>query len=347
VDFVTHAAVGALVGRVAAPTGLSNAGTRRYALAGALLAVTPDADHVLEWFGAEAYLLHHRGPTHSLAFVAASAALVLLAGREPRGRHALLVAAALLSHLALDVLTPYGTALLWPIADAWVALDVLPIFCPWLTALSLSAAVAGAALGRRLRWPRRLAAAALVALGAFVAFEAVVAGGARAAALPRAADDDPALPGARPAVLAVPSWREPSAAIACARTDRGRTYERLVVSAGEGARVVSRTPVFRRDGAAAPEDEAERVLAAVRASGADRLVRRFRLPAFETDGEDATVHDFQFDLVEEGLRPIRVVVPLDGGEPEVRQMHLGLQPILYVLVAALAYALSRRPAGWA
>lgn len=95
-DFVTHAAAGALIGRALSPWRAAAPGC---ALAGAAAALVPDADHVLELLGAEAYFVHHRTATHSLVFVGlATAAAAAARG----GRAAAIVLAALASHLALD-----------------------------------------------------------------------------------------------------------------------------------------------------------------------------------------------------------------------------------------------------
>jgi hypothetical protein len=181
VDFVTHACVGALVGRA-----LGGRRAGRAALVGALAALAPDVDHVLEWRGAADYLLFHRTATHSLALAGAAGLAVSAAGGARRGA---IVLAAVLSHLLLDALTPFGTALFWPFSGRFFAWDGLPIVCPWLAGLSVLLLAAA----RR----RSAACAALAAIGIFVAGEWLIA--RRAAPPPR--------PGI--AALTVPDWRLP------------------------------------------------------------------------------------------------------------------------------------------
>src|SRR5262245_1517238 len=131
-DFVTHAAVGAVIGRsiVREP-----AAARAAMTLGALTALAPDADHALEWVSGEAYLLHHRTATHSLLVTGLAVVAAALWPGQARARRAAIVAAGLASHLFLDLLTPFGTALLWPFDRTFFALDGLPIVSPYMIAL--------------------------------------------------------------------------------------------------------------------------------------------------------------------------------------------------------------------
>ena len=86
-DFTTHAAVGALVGRAVAPD------QPRAARWGALAALAPDADHVLEWASASAYLVHHRSASHSVLVVSLLALAAAVPGGARRARTAVVAAA--------------------------------------------------------------------------------------------------------------------------------------------------------------------------------------------------------------------------------------------------------------
>lgn len=88
--------------------------------AAALGALLPDIDHPKSWAGRKlkiisvplAYVVGHRGVTHSLVAVLAGMAALVTLGLD-------WVAAPLvigyLSHLAADGLTPSGVPLLWPL----------------------------------------------------------------------------------------------------------------------------------------------------------------------------------------------------------------------------------------
>lgn len=103
----------------------------RLALAGAALAILPDAD-VLGFKLGLAYAddWGHRGATHSLVFAGLLASVVALVGREFRFRFAwafLFLAAA--SHGLLDMLTDggLGVALFWPFETARHFFSFTPI----------------------------------------------------------------------------------------------------------------------------------------------------------------------------------------------------------------------------
>jgi membrane-bound metal-dependent hydrolase YbcI (DUF457 family) len=82
----------------------------------ASIAVLPDFDFFLTWFGRgdESW---HRGFAHSIAFAIIIAVGVALLAGEPFLRNAMVYGAALLSHCVLDVLTTRnqgGVELFWP-----------------------------------------------------------------------------------------------------------------------------------------------------------------------------------------------------------------------------------------
>ncbi len=308
-DFVTHAAVGGLVGRAVGGRERGSAATL-----GALVALLPDVDHVLEWSGAREYLLYHRTATHSLLFVGAAALVALAipsaASGLGRARRAGVVLAALASHLFLDTLTPFGTGLLWPFSDRLETLDGLGIVAPWFAVL----AVLGALLALP-RGGRRAAGGALLGLLVFVAGELAIARRA-----------ERALPGGRPAALALPDWKNPLRGVAFALEDEA--VVRYEVGASGEAREVASTARNARLLADLPPE----------------ILARMRLPVAveETSTGAVIAYHAQFDAVDEDARPIQVV--REPGRPwRVQQRLLGLQPLLVLAVAAAVVLLSRRP----
>ncbi len=124
----SHAAVAVALAPIVLPGHIS---VRVLAL-GALASVLPDADVVGLRLGiAYRDLLGHRGLTHSLAFAAALAALLLpLAGSAPsRGRLWAYLALATASHGVLDAFTNggVGVAFLAPLSNGRYFFPVRPI----------------------------------------------------------------------------------------------------------------------------------------------------------------------------------------------------------------------------
>lgn len=129
-----------------ADTGGASAGFRRAALiAGIVTAELPDADLLyagpLLRMGKLGYLLHHRGHTHTVvvallgALVVWWATLALWRGRldgVQRRALAVVCAAGVLSHLALDFTNNYGVHPFWPVDDRWFYGDAVFIVEPWL-----------------------------------------------------------------------------------------------------------------------------------------------------------------------------------------------------------------------
>ena len=116
-DVMAHALVGALVGQALAPAG---AGAQLTATAlGVVAAVSPDLDFLAELGGKRAAWRYHRAALHGLPMVVPLAARAALAARafdaafDP-WRALSIAALAVLSHLLLDVLTSFGTVLLYP-----------------------------------------------------------------------------------------------------------------------------------------------------------------------------------------------------------------------------------------
>lgn len=124
---MTHAIVPIAIAAAAGRTRISP----KLALAGAVLAMLPDADVVGFAIGIEyADPWGHRGATHAIAFAAMVAGVVALLWQEARsfGAFAFLTC-AMASHGLLDTLTSggLGAALLWPFSDARIFAPITPI----------------------------------------------------------------------------------------------------------------------------------------------------------------------------------------------------------------------------
>ena len=101
------------------------------ALALVLASNLPDIDLVLEARSDAAYILFHRGLTHSLVglvvlpLALAAALWWAYGGRTRFGWLALVSAAGVAMHLLYDLVTPWGTMLLYPFSSERFALDWL------------------------------------------------------------------------------------------------------------------------------------------------------------------------------------------------------------------------------
>jgi membrane-bound metal-dependent hydrolase YbcI (DUF457 family) len=322
-DFITHAALGGLIGRGLAPVDGESTDVSRWTRLGALVALLPDADHVLEAISAEAYLIHHRTFSHS--FVAGLVVVGLAAGlaRDRRGRVAAVVAASFGSHLLLDVLTPFGTGLWWPFSGSMPALDGLWIVGPWLLALTALAAIAATGWGRRGRRDGRFAA--VLGMAAIAGFLGLEIGMSRRAGA--------ATPGA--VVLSGPSWKNPLAGVSFAvDADRSRlvVYEVGVDGVARAIRQPARCDVVPPDS----EVEAARTLALP-------FVQRLRVPVARATGTARQVvfEDAQYWPVDPRHAPFTVAVDLETEEIVVTERGRGLQIVLYLLVVAFAVGLTR------
>ncbi|MBU6145854.1 MAG: metal-dependent hydrolase [Paenibacillaceae bacterium] len=99
--------------------------------------VLPDGDIVSRLWGKHAYIRNHRGMTHGIPSVLVGASILALCialAAPPVSPLLLLVCsiAATLIHVGIDVLNSYGTQALWPWRKTWIALDIVPIFDPFL-----------------------------------------------------------------------------------------------------------------------------------------------------------------------------------------------------------------------
>lgn len=174
-DTLTHALSGALVARAAAPFARAPdpLTPRQRLAAGFAGGLFPDIDFAARAGGTLWYLAEiHQGPTHSLVLLPlwalALAWLLQKASRVPWKAWYAPVALGLGIHVAGDLVTAYGTMLLWPLSPWRPALAWTFVVDPWFTLI----VVAGlAAAQRRPQRGAALAALALAALAGYVAFQ--------------------------------------------------------------------------------------------------------------------------------------------------------------------------------
>ncbi len=125
-DPVTHIASGALGGKLAQ----SRFEKRQFFWFCVSAAWLPDIDNFLGMLGPEAYLLYHRGITHSV-FGGVALALLLtgvwkLFSREfPFRRGVAIAYACILMHIFLDLITSYGTLIFTPLTNARYTINAI------------------------------------------------------------------------------------------------------------------------------------------------------------------------------------------------------------------------------
>jgi inner membrane protein len=162
-DPVTHAVTGVLIAHAAGET----ANSRRAWWA--LTALAPDLDAVAGLAGRTAYYEFHRTAFHSLAgaaiLAAASGALMRRLGVCSWIRGTTMAGTAIASHLLLDALTSFGSALWFPFSSAEVHWDLLFTVDAVVSALLITFVGLSWTAGARSRvWAR----AGIVALTAYV-----------------------------------------------------------------------------------------------------------------------------------------------------------------------------------
>ncbi|MCG6658616.1 metal-dependent hydrolase [Halomonas campisalis] len=125
-DPVTHGVLGGAIGGTLLGRRLGH----KAVLLGALLAMSPDLDVVLDYGDAVANVTEHRGFSHSLFVLTGLGTLFALLARRfapardiPLGHWWVFFVLCLVTHPLLDALTTYGTQLWWP-------LDVRPSAYP-------------------------------------------------------------------------------------------------------------------------------------------------------------------------------------------------------------------------
>lgn len=159
-DSVTQAVLGASVQGAL----LGRFQGRRALLYGAMLGTLPDLDVMIDYGDAVADMTYHRGFSHSVFVLTALAGLITLVSQrfrpDPRYTTQRLfwcVALVLLTHVALDAFTSYGTQLFWPLTTPPVAISSIFIIDPLYTTPLLLAVLGGlfvglGSTGRRLQY---------------------------------------------------------------------------------------------------------------------------------------------------------------------------------------------------
>ena len=169
-DTITHGITGVLVSRA-----LPGGDRAPMMVAGLLGALAPDLDSIARLWDPMAAITVHRGATHSFlggAVVALAVAGLMWAFR--RDSFFLLFGFAylgLLSHIGSDLLTSFGTAILWPLTDRRFALAQHYLIDPIFTILVLGFLIASFRLQQRMV---SLAITGLLAIGLYVIITAAV-----------------------------------------------------------------------------------------------------------------------------------------------------------------------------
>jgi len=176
-DTLTHALSGALLARASAPAALRPEDPplwQRVTLC-TVAAAFPDSDVVISFFSSYAYLLHHRGATHSFlmmplwALLLAGLAVLCFRRQNAWRTYAGVAALGIVAHILGDLITSYGTMIYAPFSDARVAWGTTFIIDLWFSAIIL------AGLTASLYWKRsrRPAIIAGLALCSYVGMQAV------------------------------------------------------------------------------------------------------------------------------------------------------------------------------
>jgi inner membrane protein len=172
-DTLTHALSGALLARATAPTDATPRSLPRRIAAGFFACAAPDLDIVFALAGPVPYLELHRGPTHSLLLLPLWALLYswVLAKilRAERGWRSLygITAMGLGLHIAGDLITSFGTQILWPLSTWRAAIGTTYIIDPWFTGTIVSGLVVSIFFKRQ----KAPAITALAVLCAYVGFQ--------------------------------------------------------------------------------------------------------------------------------------------------------------------------------
>ncbi|HEU0203337.1 MAG TPA: metal-dependent hydrolase [Burkholderiaceae bacterium] len=155
-DVFTHAVLGAKVAHAAA-SDRARLQTRERLLLGSVAAAFPDIDFAGFLVNPLVFLADwHQGPTHSLVLLPLWAVLIgglfsALADRRSAFAEAVLVSGlALASHIASDLITAYGTAVLYPLSDLRLSLGTTFVIDPFFTGIVLAGLAASLWTGRRL-----------------------------------------------------------------------------------------------------------------------------------------------------------------------------------------------------
>lgn len=145
-ETVTHILSGALLARAIVPSlpqGEADFSVKTAVFCGAAAAAFPDIDFVAAAFGPLAYLMNHRGITHSLILLPLFALLIAAAfatiNKKPRQWPSLYryACAGLLIHVLGDLCNSYGTMIFAPLSDGRFGWGSTFIFDFWLTGIIL------------------------------------------------------------------------------------------------------------------------------------------------------------------------------------------------------------------
>ncbi len=181
-DTLTHALSGALLARASARKDAPPRSLPRRVAAGFFACAAPDLDFIFGLLGPVEYLELHRGPTHSvvmLPFWALVFSWVLAKIlREPDGKggtagwRALygVTALGLGAHIAGDLITSFGTIVLWPLSDWRAGIGTTFIIDLWFTGIILAGLLASALFRRT----RAAAVAASLVLAGYVGFQCLL-----------------------------------------------------------------------------------------------------------------------------------------------------------------------------
>jgi inner membrane protein len=151
-DTITHSLLGALVVRSVFPAQQSKHPftNRQRLLAGAVAGAFPDIDYIASWVDPVIYLtLWHRSITHSFVMLPlwallAGVTLSFLFRQRREWRYlSMLAGVSLLSHIASDLITVYGTQVLAPLSSWRASIGTTFIIDPWFTLVVLIGFIAG------------------------------------------------------------------------------------------------------------------------------------------------------------------------------------------------------------
>ena len=179
-DTLTHALSGALLARATSP-GASDAAAlslRERSLIGFLAAAFPDIDNVVRLFHPLTFLNNHRGITHSLLLVPLWAALLaflfaLAFTRAKRRKYRWqmffgVCTLGLITHIAGDIITAYGTQIFAPFSDQKFSLFTTFVIDPLFSGIIVIGLVVSA-------WKPRVAEmVGLTVLIGYVGFQALL-----------------------------------------------------------------------------------------------------------------------------------------------------------------------------
>lgn len=206
-DTLTHALSGALLARATAS--VASVSLPRRLAVGTVAAAFPDSDFVASFISSLAYLLHHRGITHSVVMLPVwawlLALLAALVWRDPRGWRPYwgIAALGIGVHILGDLITSYGTMIWAPISDARYGLGTTFIIDPWFTLIIL----AGLALSVARRRSTVPAIASLAVLVAYVGSQAWLKSEAIDVGLRHAAQEmTPAIVSVQPGPVSPFNW---------------------------------------------------------------------------------------------------------------------------------------------